>query len=176
MMQEQAHQGTVLKKLFICAALVLAAAGAAFGVSQAATRHPLIPVNPMDTSNYLKSSKERDCTFTECEQSGCAETNGHACFDDADRPGCAATAWTSATCKKSCTTANCADAVADDGVPSCDGVKCPKEDCTSQKCGAALPYRCIVGSAAPGCSDDPYGWALASPTLCSECCDSRTCK
>lgn len=127
----------------------------------------------------------RTCTFSECEAAGCdIETAPFLCVDESGPYlGCSAQPWDPAAgCKNSCTLEHCTRETAPKGTPSCQGVQCGEDWCDPessmgvyQRCGAKAPYQCLKGSAAMGCSADEHGWALASDSTCSECCDTTTC-
>ena len=134
----------------------------------------------MSSPKLLGSSSpaERACSFVECESGGCDPAVAPYLCVDVDGPlmGCSALAWPKEACADSCDMSDCADQKPSDKTATCKGVKCPDETCEGyQQCGDAAPYQCVTGSAAPGCSDDPYGWALAASTLCSKCCDTTQC-
>ena len=92
--------------------------------------------------------------------------------------GCSAVPWDSDSCDgDACSLEDC-DLQSPDNADSCEGVACPSERCdtTQHLCGVDQPYQCLEGSARFGCSDDQFGWAAVTDTLCASCCDTRSCE
>jgi hypothetical protein len=124
------------------------------------------------SSNPLPSP---ECTITECFTSGCPKTSPFLCRSN---NGCSSSTWLTGTCLTQCTLAKCTSDIPSDA-QSCHGIPCSKEWCHDHKgqmCGILAPYQCIEGSSRFGCTDDEFGWGIrVSESVCSGCCDSRTC-
>lgn len=127
----------------------------------------------------MAGTEIRQCTFEECKSSGCdASINPNLCVDpNGPFNGCNPEPWTEEACALSCSLTDCATQSAGEGDATCEGMQCPTDRCSTdyQLCGSDQPYQCLSGSAAMGCSDDPFGWPLVADTICGDCCDTRTC-
>ena len=131
-------------------------------------------VYDVDAATTFATTSPSACDFLTCEASGCdKEMNPHYCVDNG---GCSPTPWRPEDCAEYCSLADCA-ARDPDGADSCAGVDCPNARCEAALglCGDDAPFQCLEGSARFGCSGDAYGWASVADTLCSSCCDARTC-
>ena len=138
----------------------------------------------------------RHCTFYECELAACPTSAPFLCLplrigdDDIDiddasnmRPatplGCSTVPWESWSCGDTCSLEHCGSLKGGDegSKNSCKGAKCGMELCLAeaQGCTKAVPFQCLKGGSAHGCSSDPYRWLSGLKTTCSECCDYQTC-
>ncbi|GMI29239.1 hypothetical protein TeGR_g10848 [Tetraparma gracilis] len=122
----------------------------------------------------------RACSFDECYASSCDWSLApFACllWNGGPHGGCGAAPWVAGTCDEQCDLAGCAELPVPDGTPDCER-PCPAGWCADKArlCGAAVPYQCIAGAAAYGCSEDKLHWTLeVQETACGECCDVTTC-
>lgn len=148
---------------------------------------PLAQVRPRTTTSApIWSRLLRDCSFHECEQSGCDRVaNPFLCVTvepPAPYMGCSSVPWPEAACPNACSIEQCSKVVPSLDEPTCQ-VRCPAAWCAQinspvpqQRCSADAPFQCLAGSAAKGCAADQYHFASVSDTMCSSCCDVSSCR
>ncbi|GMI12768.1 hypothetical protein TrLO_g15712 [Triparma laevis f. longispina] len=148
-------------------------AGAVLGFSSSSP-------SPASSASVLSTSAPRACTFDECYSSACDWTLApFTCLlmNGGPHGGCSATPWIEGTCDEQCNLSGCAGLPIPDDTPDCV-LPCPSTWCEDEArlCGADVPYQCVKGAAAYGCSDDKLHWTLeVAETACGECCDVGTC-
>lgn len=147
---------------------------------------PLAAVHiPPTTAPPTWSVTLRDCSFSECKQSGCDPVASPFLCATPGPPapymGCSSVPWPEDVCANACDVGKCSQAVAPANAPSCK-VDCPPEWCAQvnsplpqQRCPADAPFQCLAGSAAMGCTADEFHFASATDTLCASCCDITSC-
>ena len=121
----------------------------------------------------------RPCTWSECTSSKCSpSTAPYTClkWNGGPHGGCSSTPWLVGTCDDQCSLTSCSTLPTPPGTATCSK-PCPKSHCALPSlCGLDVPYQCLEGSAANGCSDDEMHWTVdVQETTCGECCDVSSC-
>ena len=154
-------------------------------VPGATTSPPSSSSSPSPLSSTLLPYTCKDCNFQECLTDMCAIAEPYLCTGGIAVHGCTAgyNFWpTSTTCSSCCTTINCQQTIArgQGGHPSCAN-ECTRAQCQyivsemEGMCGEEAPFICLEGSAERGCSENIFYYAATPPTICSHCCDTRSC-
>ena len=123
----------------------------------------------------------RHCSFDECVAAGCDVSSApYLCLDSSTAYyGCSSSPWDPSYCGESCDLTFCDTTKPSTNQSSCKGIACSADRCDPdmlyQRCGSEVPYQCLEGSSAMGCSDDPYRWLLVESTTCGGCCDTSLC-
>lgn len=136
---------------------------------------------PSASQNLQGSSSPppRSCIWSECVSSKCSpSTAPYTClkWNGGPHGGCSVIPWVEGTCDDQCDLMECSNLPIPEGTKTCDK-PCPKTHCAKPSlCGLDVPYQCLEGSAANGCSDDEMHWTVSvQDTTCGECCDVSSC-